>query len=235
MLSSQPKGAVDGSINLAEYIDHTLLLPMVTPEEIDQACEVALRYRFPSLCIPPCYVPRAVERLHGSPVQISTVVGFPLGTTTAEVKLYEGQLAVEQGCRELDVRINLAWLKAGELDRLHAELAQLVEETKVCVKAILETALLTEEEKKLAGEVCIDAGVAFLMTSTGWMGGATVEDVQLLWQLSRGKVAVKASGGIRTLAQAEAMIQAGASRIGTSWGVELMQELYAKGSESVSA
>ncbi|MCF2971569.1 deoxyribose-phosphate aldolase [Synechococcus sp. Nb3U1] len=230
MLSLEPKDAVDGSINLAEYIDHTLLLPMLTPEQFDQGCEVALRYRFPSLCIPPCYVPLAVERLHGSPVQVSTVVGFPMGTATAEVKLYEAQLAVEQGCQELDVRINLAWLKAGELDRLHAEIAQLVEETGVCVKAILETALLTQEEKKLAGEVCIDAGVAFLMTSTGWMGGATVADVQLLWQLSQGKVAIKASGGIRTVAQAEAMIEAGANRLGTSWGLDLMQELHAKGS-----
>lgn len=228
MLSLERKGIADSSLNLAEYIDHTLLLPMVTPEQIDQGCEIALRYGFPTFCVPPCYVPRVVERLHGSPVKVSTVVGFPLGTTTAEAKLYEAQLAVEQGCRELDVRINLAWLKAGELDRLHAEIAQLVEETGVCVKAILETALLTEEEKKLAGEICIDAGAAFLMTSTGWMG-ATLADVQLLWQLSRGKVGVKASGGIRTVAQAEAMIQAGASRIGTSWGLELMQELKARG------
>ena len=229
MLSLERKGIADSSLNLAEYIDHTLLLPMVTPEQIDQGCEIALRYGFPTFCVPPCYVPRVVERLHGSQVKVSTVVGFPLGTTTAEAKLYEAQLAVEQGCRELDVRINLAWLKAGELDRLHAEIAQLVEETGVCVKAILETALLTEEEKKLAGEICIDAGAAFLMTSTGWMGGATLADVQLLWQLSRGKVGVKASGGIRTVAQAEAMIQAGASRIGTSWGLELMQELRARG------
>jgi deoxyribose-phosphate aldolase len=229
MLSLERKGIADSSLNLAEYIDHTLLLPMVTPEQIDQGCEIALRYGFPTFCVPPCYVPRVVEQLHGSPVKVSTVVGFPLGTTTAEAKLYEAQLAVEQGCRELDVRINLAWLKAGELDRLHAEIAQLVEETGVCVKAILETALLTEEEKKLAGEICIDAGAAFLMTSTGWMGGATLADVQLLWQLSRGKVGVKASGGIRTVAQAEAMIQAGASRIGTSWGLELMQELKARG------
>ncbi|MGY2752856.1 deoxyribose-phosphate aldolase [Thermostichus sp. MS-CIW-21] len=228
MLSLEPKGLADGPINLAEYIDHTLLLPMVTPEEIDQGCEIALRYGFPTFCVPPCYVPRVVERLHGSPVRVSTVVGFPLGTNTAEVKLYEAQLAVEQGCRELDVRINLAWLKAGELDRLHAEIAQLVEETGVCVKAILETAQLTDEEKKLAAEICMDAGVAFLMTSTGWMGGATPADVQLLWQLSRGRVGVKASGGIRTVAQAEAMIAAGATRIGTSWGLELMQELQAR-------
>jgi deoxyribose-phosphate aldolase len=159
---------------------------------------------------------------------VSTVVGFPLGTNTAEAKLYEAQLAVEQGCQELDVRINLAWLKARELDWLHAEIAQIVEETGVCVKAILETAQLDEEEKKLAAEICMDAGAAFLMTSTGWMGGATLADVQLLAQLSRGRVGVKASGGIRTLAQAEAMIAAGATRIGTSWGLELMQELQAR-------
>jgi deoxyribose-phosphate aldolase len=97
------------------------------------------------------------------------VVGFPLGTNTAEAKLYEAQLAVEQGCQELDVRINLAWLKARELDWLHAEIAQIVEETGVCVKAILETAQLDEEEKKLAAEICMDAGAAFLMTSTWWM------------------------------------------------------------------
>ncbi|MFS8924697.1 deoxyribose-phosphate aldolase [Synechococcus sp. B60.1] len=231
MLSLEPKGLADGPINLAEYIDHTLLLPMVTPEKIDQGCEIALRYGFPTFCVPPCYVPRAVERLHGARVRVSTVVGFPLGTNTAEVKLYEAQLAAEQGCQELDVRINLAWLKARELDRLHAEIAQIVEETGVCVKAILETAQLTDEEKRLAAEICMDAGVAFLMTSTGWMGGATLADVQLLWQLSRGRVGVKASGGIRTVAQAEAMIAAGASRIGTSWGLELMRELQARGAD----
>ena len=228
MVSLEPKGLAERPINLAEYIDHTLLLPMVTPEEIEEGCEIALRYGFPTFCVPPCYVPRAVERLHGSPVRVSTVVGFPLGTNTAEAKLYEAQLAVEQGCQELDVRINLAWLKARELDRLHAEIAQIVEETGVCVKAILETAQLDEEEKKLAAEICMDAGAAFLMTSTGWMGGATLADVQLLAQLSRGRVGVKASGGIRTLAQAEAMIAAGATRIGTSWGLELMQELQAR-------
>ncbi len=228
MVSWEPQGLAEGPINLAEYIDHTLLLPMVTPEEIEEGCEIALRYGFPTFCVPPCYVRRVVERLHGSSVRVSTVVGFPLGTNTAEVKLYEAQLAVEQGCQELDVRINLAWLKAGDLDRLHAEIAEIVEETGVCVKAILETAQLTDEEKKLAAEICMDAGAAFLMTSTGWMGGATLADVQLLAQLSRGRVGVKASGGIRTLAQAEAMIAAGATRIGTSWGLELMQELRAR-------
>ena len=140
------------------------------------------------------------------------------------MKLYEAMAAREAGAQELDVVINVGWLKAGESDRVHAEMAQIVEETGLPIKAILETAVLTDAEKRLAGELCADAGVAFLKTSTGWRGGATVADVKLLWEITRGQVAVKASGGIKTAEGAMALIEAGATRLGTSRGLQLMQE-----------
>jgi deoxyribose-phosphate aldolase len=158
------------------------------------------------------------------------VVGFPLGASTSAVKLYEALEATEAGAQELDVAINLGWLKSGQTERVHDEIAQIVAETGLVVKAILETSLLTEAEKRRAGELCADAGVAYLKTSTGWRGGASVADVQLLWSLTQGHVGVKAAGGIRTVEAAFALIEAGATRLGTSHGVELMAQLEQGGS-----
>lgn len=209
-------------IDLAPLIDHTLLAPAAIAEQILQLCDQADRYGFATVCIYPVHVPLAVERLHGKRPKVCTVIGFPSGATTAKVKLYEAQEAVENGATELDVVINLGWLKMGETSRVHAEIAAIVELTGQPVKAILETALLTQGEKRLAAEICLDAGVAFLKTSTGWQGGATVEDVKLLRQIGGDRIGIKASGGIRTPEQALALVEAGATRLGTSRGPEIL-------------
>ena len=145
-------------------------------------------------------------------------MGFPRGASTSAVKLYEAQSAVENGATELDVVINLGWVKAGESSKIYQEMAQICAETGQTVKAILETTVLTNDEKRLAAEICLDAGVAYLKTSTGWFGGATVEDVELLKEITKGQIGIKASGGIRTYQQAIALIHAGATRLGTSRG-----------------
>ncbi|MBW4517200.1 MAG: deoxyribose-phosphate aldolase [Timaviella obliquedivisa GSE-PSE-MK23-08B] len=211
-------------INLAEFIDHSLLNPAATPEQVLKCCEEADRFGFPTVCIFPNAVRQAVEFLHNKRPQVCTVIGFPTGATTSAVKRFEAQEAMENGANELDVVINLSWLKSGNTEALHRELAAIVDETGLTIKAILETAILSDEEKVLAAEICIDAGVSFLKTSTGWLGGATVADVQLLHQVAKDQVAIKASGGIRTAEQAIALIMAGATRLGTSYGPALVRQ-----------
>jgi deoxyribose-phosphate aldolase len=211
-------------INLAQFIDHSLLSPIATAEQVSQYCAEADRFGFATVCIYPVHVRQTVEILLNKRPQVCAVIGFPSGATTSAVKLYEAQEAVENGADELDVVINLGWLKAGKTNEVHRDLATICEATDKPVKAILEMALLTEEEKKLAADICMDAGVAFLKTSTGWFGGATVEDVKLLKQIAKERVGIKASGGIRTAAQAIELILAGANRLGTSYGVELMRQ-----------
>jgi len=217
-------------IDIAPLIDHTLLAPAASTEHILQLCDEADRYRFAAVCVYPAHVSTAVERLHNKKVNVCTVIGFPSGATTAKVKLYEAQEAVENGASELDVVINLSWLKMGDANRVHHEIAQIVELTGTPVKAILETTLLSQAEKQLAAEICLDAGVAFLKTSTGWQGGATVEDVKLLRKIGGDRIGIKASGGIRTPEQAFALIEAGADRLGTSRGPDILQQL----AESIS-
>lgn len=214
----------DVNIDLASYIDHSLLKPTATPDAVSQICEEAFRYNFPAVCIYPIAVQQAAELLHNKRIQVCTVIGFPTGANTSATKLYEAQEAVENGATELDVVINLGWVKAGESDKIYREIAQICESTGQTVKAILETAVLTNAEKKLAGEICLDAGAGYLKTSTGWFGGATVEDVRLLKEITRGQIGIKASGGIRTYEQALALIQAGATRLGTSRGIDLIRQ-----------
>ena len=212
-------------INLPEYIDHALLDPFATEKQVEQWCAEADRYQFASVCVYPVHVCKAVECLHNRRPQVSTVIGFPTGASTSAVKLYEAQEATENGATELDVVINLGWLRTGQTEALHRELAEICESTGQTVKAILETTLLTPDEKQLATEICLDAGVRFLKTSTGWRGGATVEDVRMLKEMTRDQVGIKASGGIRTVKQALELILAGATRLGTSRGPDLMQQL----------
>ncbi|BAZ52592.1 deoxyribose-phosphate aldolase [Nostoc sp. NIES-4103] len=211
-------------IDIAPFIDHALLTPTATPEQVEQWCEQADRFNFAAVCLYPAYVKQAAELLHGKNPKVCTVIGFPSGATTSAVKLYEAQEAVENGATELDVVINLGWLKVGKTDQVHREIATICEETGQTVKVILETNLLTDAEKKLAAEISMDAGAAFLKTSTGWNGGATVADVALLKEVARERVGIKASGGIRTLNQAFDLILAGATRLGTSRGIDLIRQ-----------
>lgn len=211
-------------IDIATFIEHSLLNPTATPNQVRQWCEEAERFHFATVCVYPTYVRLATELLHGKTPKVCTVIGFPAGATTSAVKLYEAQEAVEDGAAELDVVINLGWLKTGKTSEVHREIAEICSETGKPVKAILETALLTDAEKRLAAEICMDAGVQFLKTSTGWYAGATVADVKLLREITKGGVGIKASGGIRTHTQAIELIVAGATRLGTSGGPDLLRQ-----------
>lgn len=217
-------GYASPPVALAPLIDHSLLAPVATPDQVSHWCQEAQRYGFAAVCVNPCYVALVRERLGSSDIHVCTVIGFPTGATTSGAKLYEAQEAVERGATELDVVVNLGWVKTGQGDRLHRELAEICEATGTPVKAILETALLTPRELELAAAAAMDAGVAFLKTSTGWQGGATVEAVQQLQQITQGRVGIKASGGIRTVEQALALVEAGATRLGTSYGPALVKQ-----------
>jgi deoxyribose-phosphate aldolase len=211
-------------IDLASLIDHTLLTPWATPEQIAQCCDEADRYNFAAVCVAPCHVVQAVSLLHHKKPQVCTVIGFPTGANTSATKLYEAQEAAENGATELDVVINLGWLKAGRTEGVHRELASIVESTGLTIKAILEMSVLSEAEQRIAADVCMDAGAHFLKTSTGWNGGATLAQIHLLQAMSRDRVGIKASGGIRTAQQAIDLARAGATRLGTSRSVELLAE-----------
>nr|WP_228060875.1 MULTISPECIES: deoxyribose-phosphate aldolase [unclassified Coleofasciculus] len=211
-------------IDIASLIDHSLLSPTATPEHVKKWCQEAERFNFAAVCVNPTYVRQAAELLHGKSPKVCTVIGFPTGATTSTVKLYEAQEAVENGATELDVVINVGALKVGNTEAIYREIAQIAEETGQTVKAILETTLLTDAEKQVVAKICMEAGVQFLKTSTGWHGGATVADVQLLSKITRGQIGIKASGGIRTIEQALDLVVAGATRLGTSRGPELLQQ-----------
>jgi deoxyribose-phosphate aldolase len=216
-------------IDLAEFIDHALLDPAATPQQVVQWCEEADRFGFAAVCVYPMHVRQAVSLLHHRRPQVCTVIGFPTGATTSAVKLHEAQEAAENGATELDVVINQGWLKSGQTEEIHRELAEICESTGQTVKAILEMSVLTDAEKRTAVEICLDAGVAFLKTSTGWRGGATVADVKLLKELSRDRIGIKAAGGIRTPEQAIELILAGATRLGTSRGPDIIRQREQRG------
>ncbi|MBD2497936.1 deoxyribose-phosphate aldolase [Nostoc sp. FACHB-280] len=211
-------------IDIAPFIDHALLTPTATPEQVEQWCEQAYRFNFAAVCIYPTHVKQAAELLQNKKPKVCTVIGFPTGATTSAVKLYEAQEAVENGATELDLVLNLGWLKVGKTEEVHREIAEICEETGQTVKVILETSLLTDAEKRLAAEICMDAGAAFLKTSTGWNGGATLADVRFLKEIVRDSIGIKASGGIRTHEQALDLILAGATRLGTSRGIDLLRQ-----------
>jgi deoxyribose-phosphate aldolase len=210
-------------IDLAPLIDHALLSPSAIGLQVEQFCHEADLRGFAAVCVAPTHVKRAVELLHNKKTKVCTVIGFPTGASTSATKLYEALEASESGADELDVVINIGWLKEGRSDDVHREIAQICEETGRTIKVILEMALLSESEKRLAAELAMDAGAAYLKTSTGWVGGATVEDVRILKAISRDRVGIKASGGIRTLEKAMELVLAGATRLGTSKGVELLK------------
>ena len=211
-------------MNKNKYIDHTLLKPESTPQDIEKICLEAKEYDFASVCIQPCYVKMAYGLLKDTDVKVCTVIGFPLGANTTETKIREACQAVEEGAEEIDMVINIGALKAGDTVYVTEEIRRIKEAIgDLVLKVIIETCLLTDEEKVLACQCAVNAGADFVKTSTGFSkGGATVADVRLMKQTVGDRCQVKASGGIRTPEDFEAMVEAGATRIGTSSGIKLI-------------
>ncbi len=222
-----PKGR-----ELARYIDHTLLKPEATAEQIERLCREAREHGFAAVCVNPAWVSLARERLEGSGVRICTVVGFPLGATAPEVKVFEAQRAIQAGACEIDMVLAIGALKGRQYGWVREEIeavAQVCHRAGAELKVILETALLSDEEKAVACALAAEAGADYVKTSTGFgPGGATVEDVALMRRIVGDALGVKAAGGIRTLEAALAMLEAGASRIGASAGVRLVEEALAR-------
>ncbi|MFA4924258.1 MAG: deoxyribose-phosphate aldolase [Ignavibacteriaceae bacterium] len=213
-------------LSLARMIDHTMLKPDATNDEITKLCAEARQYHFASVCVNPGFVPLCASILKGTDVKVCTVVGFPLGATTTEVKRMEAEQAITSGAVEIDMVINVGQLKSGNYDYVFNDVNKVVTAVKahrnVC-KVILETALLTDEEKVKACLICKKAGADFVKTSTGFSkGGATVGDVALMKKVVGSAIGVKASGGIRSKEDAEAMIASGADRIGASASVKIV-------------
>jgi deoxyribose-phosphate aldolase len=209
----------------ARMIDHTLLKPEATKEQIVKLAEEAKTYHFASVCVNPTWVKTAYEILKDTDVKVCTVIGFPLGATTPEVKAFETKNAIENGATEVDMVINIGALKSGDDELVEKDIRAVVEAAKgkALVKVIIETCLLTDEEKVRACQLAVKAGADFVKTSTGFStGGATVEDVALMRKTVGPNVGVKASGGIRSAEDLLAMEKAGANRIGASAGVQII-------------
>jgi deoxyribose-phosphate aldolase len=224
---SSTLGVIPQDMNLAKMIDHTLLKPDATQEEIAQLCFEARKYGFASVCINPTWVSLSAQLLKGSPVKVCTVIGFPLGATSSETKAFETETAIRQGATEIDMVINIGALKARDLETVARDIRGVVNAAhahNIIVKVIIETALLTDEEKTIASLISKEAGADFVKTSTGFAGGgATVQDVELMRKAVGTQMGVKASGGVRTYEDAASMIKAGATRIGASAGVKIIQ------------
>lgn len=215
-------------MDIASLIDHTLLKPEATPEQIAQLCSEAREYRFAAVCVNPVYVKLAWDLLKGSPVKVCSVVGFPLGATMPEAKAFEARQAIRDGASEIDMVIHIGALKAGDDDLVERDIATVVEACHaggaIC-KVILETCYLTDDEKIRGCILAKRAGADFVKTSTGFgPGGATPEDVALMRRTVGPEMGVKAAGGIRTLETLQRMVAAGANRIGASASVKIMQE-----------
>lgn len=212
----------------AKLIDHTLLKPEATYAEIDQLCDEARQYGFASVCVNPIFVARCAQRLRGASPKVCTVIGFPLGATPKEVKALEARKALRDGATELDMVIAIGALKSGDHKTVYEDirlLAEVAREGRAILKVIIETALLTDEEKVAACVLSKKAGAHFVKTSTGFAkGGATEADVRLMAQAVEHKLGVKASGGVRSAEDAKRMVEAGATRIGASVGVKIAQE-----------
>jgi deoxyribose-phosphate aldolase len=225
-------GQPTNSSSVAALIDHTLLRAEATRSDIARICREALQYRFASVCVNSVFVKQVFEALRNSPVKTCVVVGFPLGANLPQVKLDEARVALEQGAQEIDMVTHIGGLKAGDDAAVRSEiedLSRLVHERGAILKVIIETALLTEEEKVRACRAACDARADFVKTSTGFStSGATIGDVELMRREVGREMGVKASGGVRTLDDLLAMVEAGATRIGTSNGLKIMEEALAK-------
>lgn len=215
---------------IASYVDHTLLKPEAGEDAVRRLLDEAAEARFAAAMVPPCWVPLAAERLDGTGVAPATVIAFPLGYATPLARIDESRHALADGARELDTVLNLSWLKSGQDSRVADDLQAWIKSLRaddpaVVLKVIIETALLSDDEKRRATELVAASGADYVKTSTGFgPGGATVEDVRLLAEVAAGRCRVKASGGIRDLATAHAMIEAGAERLGTSSGLAIVEE-----------
>lgn len=213
-------------MNINKLIDHTALKPDTSKDSILKLISEAKTYDFASVCVNPCWVGLAHQELKNTNVKVCTVIGFPLGANTTEVKVFETKDAIEKGAQEVDMVINIAMLKDKEYDYVENEIRQIVEaaKDKAIVKVIIETCLLTDEEKIKACELSQKAGADFVKTSTGFStGGATVHDIALMRKTVGADMGVKASGGVHTHEEALAMVEAGATRIGASAGVKLLK------------
>ncbi|ERT63392.1 deoxyribose-phosphate aldolase [Peptoniphilus sp. BV3AC2] len=217
-------------MNLNKMIDHTLLKPEATKEMIENLCKEAKEYDFKSVCVNPYWVSTAYEELRDSDVLVCTVVGFPLGATTKETKFFETDFAVQEGADEIDMVINVGALKSKQYDVVLEDIKSVVQAANGrTVKVIIETCLLSDEEKVKACELSMEAGANFVKTSTGFStAGAKVEDVELMKNIVGDNLEVKASGGIRDLDTALKMIEAGATRLGVSAGVQIIKEYQSK-------
>jgi deoxyribose-phosphate aldolase len=226
-----PLGYTNVAANIAHMIDHTLLKADASQEQIAQLCYEARKYGFAAICVNPANVKLAAQLLKDSPVAIAAVVGFPLGATSPEVKSYEAQQAIEDGATEIDMVINVGALKSKDYELVERDIATV---TRTChnnraiCKVIIEAAMLTDEEKVKACQLAKAAGADYVKTSTGFgPGGATVEDVALMRRVVGPEMGIKAAGGIRTFETAKQMVKAGATRIGASAGVRILQEAKA--------
>ncbi|MDF2558513.1 MAG: deoxyribose-phosphate aldolase [Bacillales bacterium] len=217
-------------MNIASLIDHTLLKADATKSQIEKLCAEAKEHQFASVCVNPTWVKFAAEQLKGTDVMVCTVIGFPLGANTPEVKAFEVSDAIANGANEVDMVINIGALKDRDLELVERDIRAVVDASKgrAGSKVIIETSLLTEEEKVIACELSVKAGADFVKTSTGFNGGgATPEDIALMRKTVGPDLGVKASGGVRNAADAKAVVDAGATRIGASAGIAIVQGLTA--------
>lgn len=226
-MSNEASSVLDNSASIASYIDHTLLKPEASEAEVRQVCAEAAEYKFKSVCVNPVWVKTVTNALKGSGILTCSVVGFPLGATPSDVKAFEARGAVLDGADEIDMVINIAAARAGDKGALVDDITTVAEAVHgggAILKVIIETALLNDEQKVMACEASVEAGADFVKTSTGFNGGgATVEDVALMRKTVGPDLGVKASGGVRSLADAQAMIAAGATRIGASSGIAIVK------------
>lgn len=214
-------------MDYAKMIDHTLLKPEASREQVKKLCREAAEYGFHSVCVNSCYVSFCADLLKDSDVKVCTVIGFPLGAMSSPGKAAEAAAAVKDGADELDMVINVGMIKSGDWECVRRDIEEVVKAagSRALVKVILETCLLTDDEKRIACRVCREAGAAYVKTSTGFStGGATAADVRLMREEAGDSMGVKASGGIRSLKDAEEMAAAGADRIGTSSGIAIARE-----------
>ncbi|KON86993.1 deoxyribose-phosphate aldolase [Sporosarcina globispora] len=214
--------------NVAKMIDHTLLKADATKDQIEKICAEAKEYNFASVCVNPTWVKLSSDLLNGTEVKVCTVIGFPLGASTPETKVFETKNAIENGATEVDMVINIGALKGGDNELVERDIRAVVDAAKgkALTKVIIETCLLTEEEKVRACELSVKAGADFVKTSTGFStGGATAEDIALMRKTVGPEIGVKASGGVRSAEDAQKMIEAGATRIGASSGAAIVNGL----------